>query len=173
MVAYVAADPDKWTLATNLTSGYRAVGWIASSSPSDFRLITTSGEVVRWPQHGLGADGTWLWLGADGGYATSEPTGSAVVNVQEVGRVLDPSTLIVWFPKEKEVRAGAATLVAGAVTVGNTSVTTGTLIFLTRSVTGGTLGHLSYTISAGTSFTINSSSATDTSTVNWLLIEPA
>lgn len=70
-------------------------------------------------------------------------------------------------------RMGAATLVAGTVTVNNTSVTANTRIFLSRSTTGGTTGDLSYTISASTSFTINSSSATDTSTVNWLLIEPS
>ena len=38
--------------------------------------------------------------------------------------------------------------------------------------TGGTVGTLSYTISDGVSFTINSSSGTDTSTVNWQLWEP-
>lgn len=70
-------------------------------------------------------------------------------------------------------RMGVSTLVAGTVTVANTSVTANTRIFLTRSTVGGTLGHLSHTKSNGVSFTINSSSATDTSVIQWLLIESA
>lgn len=70
-------------------------------------------------------------------------------------------------------RMGVATLVAGTVTVSNSSVTANTRIFLSRQVAGGTLGHLSVgTVTASTSFVINSSSNSDTSTVNWLLIEP-
>lgn len=68
-------------------------------------------------------------------------------------------------------RAGTAVLVAGTVTVTNTTVTANTRIFLTVRTTGGTLGTLSYTLSAGASFTINSSSGSDTSTVTYLLIE--
>jgi hypothetical protein len=70
-------------------------------------------------------------------------------------------------------RMGNATLVAGTVTVSNTSVTANTRIFLQHATTGGTPGHLTYTKSAATSFTITSTSGTDTSTVDWLLVEPA
>jgi hypothetical protein len=70
-------------------------------------------------------------------------------------------------------RMGLATLVGGTVTVSNTSVTASTRIFTSRQTAGGTLGHLSIgTVVASTSFVINSSSATDTSVVAWLLIEP-
>jgi hypothetical protein len=70
-------------------------------------------------------------------------------------------------------RMGQATLTAGTVTVSNTSVTANTRIFLSHAITSGTLGHLHISArSAGVSFTITSSSGTDTSTVNWLLIEP-
>lgn len=70
-------------------------------------------------------------------------------------------------------RMGQATLVAGTVVVSNTSVTANTRIFLSHANTSGTLGHLYISArSAGVSFTITSSSNTDTSTVNWLLIEP-
>jgi hypothetical protein len=68
-------------------------------------------------------------------------------------------------------KLGSSTLSAGSVVVSNTSVTSNSLIFLSRSTSGGTLGDLSYTISAGTSFTITSSSGTDTSTVAWLIVE--
>lgn len=68
-------------------------------------------------------------------------------------------------------RAGNAILVGGTVTVGNTSVTANTIVMLTRKTIGGTVGNTSYTVSAGSSFTISSSSGTDTSTYSYLLIE--
>jgi len=68
-------------------------------------------------------------------------------------------------------RIGVSTLVGGTVTVANTSTSANTRIFLSRETTGGTTGNLSSTRINGTSFTINSSSGTDTSTVAWHLIE--
>jgi len=68
-------------------------------------------------------------------------------------------------------RAGNATLIAGAVTVTNTSITANSVITMTRKTAGGTLGNLTYTLSAGASFTINSDSVLDTSTVSYLIVE--
>jgi len=65
---------------------------------------------------------------------------------------------------------GQATLVAGTVTVSTTSVTASSLIFLTVKTAGGTRGFFSYTVTAGTSFTITSSSSTETSVVNWWIV---
>jgi len=70
-------------------------------------------------------------------------------------------------------RMGEATLVAGTVTVANTSVTATTRIFLSRRTLGTLAGHLSYTLSAGVSFTITSSAATDDGIITWMLVEPA
>jgi hypothetical protein len=71
-------------------------------------------------------------------------------------------------------REGRATLVAGTVTVANTSVTAATDIFLTSQVDGGTPGWLRVSARVvGTSFTITSSNVADTSTVAWLMVEPA
>lgn len=70
-------------------------------------------------------------------------------------------------------RAGDAVLVAGTVTVANTTVSANTKVIVSRKVSGGTLGFLTYTVSAGVSFTITSSSATETSTVTYWLIEVA
>jgi len=69
-------------------------------------------------------------------------------------------------------RQGTSVLVGGTVTVANTSVTAFTRIFLTSQVDGGTPGFLRVSSRVnGTSFTIQSSSGTDTSTVAWELIE--
>lgn len=67
--------------------------------------------------------------------------------------------------------SGTATLVAGTVTVANTRVKTGNKIFVTVNTPGGSVGQYHSapggSIVNATSFVINSSSNTDTSTVNW------
>lgn len=71
-------------------------------------------------------------------------------------------------------RSGVSTLVGGTVVVANTSVTATTRIQLTSNTDGGTPGWLRVSArTAATSFTITSSSGTDTSTVAWFLVEPA
>ena len=66
---------------------------------------------------------------------------------------------------------GTATLVAGTVTVSTTAALTASLIYVTVKTPGGTQGFLSApTITNATSFVINSTSATETSVVNWWVI---
>jgi hypothetical protein len=68
---------------------------------------------------------------------------------------------------------GVATLVAGTVTVANTRVTANSRIFLTAQNTSGTPGFLRVSARvASTSFTILSSSGTDTTAVGYLIVEP-
>jgi len=70
-------------------------------------------------------------------------------------------------------RMGVATLAAGSVTVNTTSVTANSRIFVQPISNGGTPGHLvAAGIVAGTSFTITSSSGTDTRSVAWIIFEP-
>lgn len=69
---------------------------------------------------------------------------------------------------------GSVALSGGAATVNTTKVTANSRIFLDNQALGGTAGFLRVSArSAGTSFTITSSSGTDTSTVAWLIVEPA
>lgn len=68
-------------------------------------------------------------------------------------------------------KIGQAILVAGTKVVNNTSVTANSRIFLTVSAAGGTQGILRTSKSAGASFTITSTSATETSTVDWIIVE--
>jgi hypothetical protein len=71
-------------------------------------------------------------------------------------------------------KMGTATLVAGAATVSTTAVTASSRILLTSQADGGAPGWLRVSArTAGTSFTITSSSGTDTSTVAWVVLEPA
>jgi hypothetical protein len=77
-------------------------------------------------------------------------------------------------PEGTNAKMGTATLVGGAATVSNTSVTATSRIYLTSQVDGGTPGFLRVsTRTAGTSFVITSSSGTDTSTVAYMLVEPS
>ncbi len=69
--------------------------------------------------------------------------------------------------------SGVATLVAGSVTVAADFIDSSSRIIVTPKTPGGTPGILSTgTRVNGTSFTITSSSGTDTSTVDWTVIEP-
>jgi hypothetical protein len=71
-------------------------------------------------------------------------------------------------------KMGTAVLVAGTVTVNTTAVTANSRIFLTAQTTGAAPGALRVSaVTAGTSFTITSTSATDTSTVAWVIFEPS
>lgn len=69
---------------------------------------------------------------------------------------------------------GRATLVAGAATVNTTAITANSQVFMTVQVPGGSVGSPRVASRvAGTSFTIASSQGTDTSTVAWMIVEPA
>lgn len=76
-----------------------------------------------------------------------------------------------WPTSSRIGSTGTATLVAGTVTVANQAVTSSSQIRATNMVAGGTVGALSVVLTAGTSFTINSSSGTDTSTVLWEIVQ--
>lgn len=68
---------------------------------------------------------------------------------------------------------GTATLSGGSVVVASSAVTASSIILLTRNTPGGTPGQLSTpsaSILPGTSFFIDSTEASETSTVNWLII---
>jgi hypothetical protein len=70
-------------------------------------------------------------------------------------------------------RMGVATLVGGTVTVANTSVTATSRIFLTAQTSGAAAGALRVSARvAATSFTVTSSSGTDTSQFAYLIVEP-
>lgn len=71
------------------------------------------------------------------------------------------------------IRHGTVALTAGTVTVADVNVTATSRILLTSQTDGGTPGWLRVSArSVGVSFTITSSSGTDTSTVAWVIIEP-
>jgi len=163
----------------------QADGTYAPEADLQARAITASG-VITAPSnsaHTFGSAGTQVSLAAGvvtiaGSGLTRTLTATAAGIASNRGFQCDNGSVYFAYPTTGLImksgtgaRAGTATLVAGTVTVTNTSVSASTRIFLTVRTTGGTLGTLSYTLSAGASFTINSSSASDTSTVTYFLIE--
>lgn len=129
-------------------------------SRSGANALTTAGNFTVGGYLAVNAgqsDGQWnLWSGT-----------ANVLNIGTAGGG-------VAIAEGANARMGVATLVAGAVTVANTSVTANSRIFLTSQVDGGTPGWLRVSArTAGTDFTITSSSGTDTSTVAYLIVEPA
>lgn len=117
------------------------------------------------------------------GFTVSLPSITGIVIVDQGTQTIDGvktfSTAQIFglgfkVTEGSNLRMGASTLKAGTVTVSNTSVTANTRIFLTGQNSSGTHGELTVSArSAGTSFTITSSSGTDTRSVAWLLIEPS
>jgi hypothetical protein len=92
---------------------------------------------------------------------------TADLRIASIGRGLE-------IAEGSNAKMGLATLVAGTVTVSTTAVAANSRIFLTAQSTGGTAGALRISArSAGTSFTITSTSGTDTSTVAWHIVGPA
>ena len=113
---------------------------------------TTSGALVVAGGAGIGGDG---FFGGD-----------VVASVAGKGLKIKEGA---------NARMGTATLNGTtAVTIPTTVVTANSRIFLTVQAPGGTVG-MSYVSarSAGVSFDIKSTDADDTSTVAWLIVEPA
>lgn len=79
-----------------------------------------------------------------------------------------------WKQLGYQSASGTATLVAGTVTVSVSSVSSTSKILVTVNTPGGTRGFLSVpaaSIVTNTSFVINSTQATETSTVNWWIVD--
>lgn len=92
---------------------------------------------------------------------------------QNVDMWVNDAKFVSYSSTAAKARAGTATLVGGTVTIANTTIAASDKVFVTRNTPGGTVGDLSVPdadISVGTSFKINSASGSDTSTVNWWII---
>jgi len=111
--------------------------------------------------------------GTAGGAPTTRLTIAAAGDITATGNIIfSTAGKGIQYQSGTGARAGNATLVAGTVTVTNTTVTANTVIMLTRKTAGGTIGtSITYTLSAGASFTINSDNPLDTSTFSYVLSE--
>ncbi len=141
--------------ATWLMTGALSLGTnFGTGQWTDQAAASTDGMFFTTLNTKTGTTNLWNWQNAGTTVQSVERTGKFKFPVGGAGAVI-----------------GSAVLVTGTKTVSTTAVTASSLIFLTNGLVGGTVGILSIgTITAGTSFVINSSSGTDTSTVNWWIV---
>lgn len=100
-------------------------------------------------------------------------TGNLAVQTGNLNLQSASSKLLINATTSASASCGSATLVAGTVTVATTAVTASSLIFLTVAALGTVTTAQAVCVSAqtaGTSFVITSADNTDTSVVNYLII---
>ena len=140
----------------------RALGFRVTGE-SQQRFVMLTDGTMAWGAGGSSARDTFMARTAAG--VLSVTTGS--FSVTTVGQGLA-------VKEGSNAKQGTAVLSAGSAVVSNTAVTATSRIFLTSQVDGGTPGWLRVSArTAGTSFTITSSSNTDTSTVAYEIFEAA
>ena len=169
---------------------------IWSGSSSVFRIGSDTGTAPAFSvlaghqSSGTDVAGSGLLIQAGSGTGSGSTTGTTVAiqtpNAGSSGSSVQSQTARATFGSSgvnigpgadgtyfQRIKHGTAVLVSGAVTVSDSSITANSRIILTSQVGGGTPGWLRVSArSAGVSFTITSSSGTDTSTVGYLVIEP-
>lgn len=183
----VAAPEWGWSgTASAHTSGPEVNALALHSGGQDFALATVQTDGQMFFGDGTAAPDTPGWYREQAGTLKSD----SYVNMEAGGQ--SGGSFTSWTNQAKALvaggtggglsvaeggtptsRMGVATLSNGTVTVPNTSVTANTRVFLSRATLGASPGFLSPFVTPGTGFEINSSSVTDSATVNWLLIEPA
>lgn len=154
-------------------------------------LTTTNGNIYLEGQDD-GTGGVFLTGGSNAVVYAGYPLGTAPIGNLMAFTIFDaPYVASVSFPNAAALSGYDGSVYAtGLIYLENAAGTTSALvagssgpilntlitdpppyIMLSRFTPGGTLGHLSYTVDiSNNTFTVNSSSVTDTSTVNWLLI---
>lgn len=88
--------------------------------------------------------------------------------------IIDTAGNTLKIKEGSNAKMGVSTLVGGTVTVSTTAVTSNSRIFLTGQNSSGTHGELTVSArTASTSFTITSSSGTDTRDIAWVILDPS
>lgn len=155
--------------AVLLTSAAPSLGWQETDASADnglWDMLANGEQLIGRAVNDANSVAT-AWIAVD-------RTGTTIDSVTIAGKLISNSAGNGLSVKEgANCKQGTATLVAGTVTVSNTSVTANSRIFISRSTAGGTLGHLSYTKIAATSFTVTSTSATETSSFDYAIFEPS
>lgn len=155
-----AAPTDAIVLVIGAGSGDRGVGVRVSGDTFSRLLLGTDGSVKM--SSGSATADVSLIRGAPNLMNLS----LADLGVSTAGRGLRVA-------EGANAKQGTAVLVGGSATVADTAVTASSRIFLTSQLDGGAPGFLRVSSRiAGTSFTITSSSGTDTSTVAYEIFEP-
>jgi len=151
--------------------------------PAEFQPSASGNTALAGNVSGNDAFDRWRILGSGNfqigsGTAARDTTwgrqGTAQIGTADSDIVIGLAGKGLFVKEGTNAKSGTAVLVGGAKVVATTAVTANSRIHVTSNVDGGTPGWLRVsTRTAGTSFTITSSSGTDTSTVAWWIVEPA
>jgi len=165
-------DPTKQLNIGN--SGSTAIIAVKASATSDAVFTTRAGASADSYFY-MDALGDHWW---GNGTATQEiqlgRTANNALSLQTADFLIATAGRGLRIKEGSNAKMGSGTLVGGTLTVNTTAVTANSRIFAFCNSPGGTPGFLRCSARvAGTSFTILSSSGTDTSTFSWILIEPA
>jgi len=177
VVADVSSTNLNYTSTPNYTAGLTAQAALAAQPSSSANTILSSnqGGVAANDNFRLAGDGTMTYgIGTSARDTTWKRLGTAQVGTSDSDIIIGLAGKGLRVKEGTNARQGTATLVAGTVTVSNTSTTANTRIILGSVTPGGTPGALfvnAHTV--GTSFVIKSTSSTDTSVVSYLLVEAA
>ncbi len=163
------ADPVFYISSTN----YLQMGPAPGASKDHLEFLFNRGVDVKFTIGGSSIQTSDPLTGA-AARTLNINTGSANSNVQ-IGSGSEGTGLRVGNSGVimSRISTGTTTLVGGTATVGLGTVTSNTRIYLTVKTPGGTRGYLDAgTRTPSSGFTVNSTSASDTSTVEWIAIEP-
>lgn len=140
--------------------------------------IGTSGAgVVYEVGGGTALAGTHFRLGSDatyqGNFVIHSGDNTAVTTITPAGNISTAGTITAnggltvgsSGTAIAHIKRYSVTLVAGTATVSDTDITANTQVLISVLTPGGVVGSLDFDVSAGSSFTVNSSSAADTSTI--------
>lgn len=134
---------------------------LKESGTAKWTLASYSGGTFTFYNEAMSAEA----IGISG--STNAATFSGDVKLGTVGKGL-------YIKEGTNGTMGSAAMVAGTVTVSTTKVTANSRIFLTIDSPSLNIGSTYVSArTAGTSFVINSTNVLDTSTVSWLIVEPA
>lgn len=162
----------------------RLSGGVMKMTEFSFRAVRTSASGTAFTTQVVGDTANRIQIEADGEIRWSAGSGSTDTNLYRAAADIlatDDDFAISTVGKGLKVREGTnakmgvtAAMTAGTIVVSTTAVTANSRIFLTAQTTGAGPGALRVSArTAGTSFTITSDNAADTSTVAWMLVEPA
>jgi len=152
------------TFHADSTNAGQAIAAIVNASTAQGRLLIRGNETQKY-------DINWYVRGT----AEVEVERNRAISTGSSTPYLDDGTNGVVLRRGNRLSNGrlfgTATLIAGSATVSTSEIRTGDSVALSRTTAGGTLGDLSVgTITSGISFTVSSTSGSDTSSVFWEIV---
>lgn len=159
---------------TNSVYGFD-FGYGTFATPTKF-LSFGSGSFVYTPNGTTTSSQAWFSIKTatttSNAFEIRNINDASMISIDYIGNIVMPvAGNGIQLKSGANQRGGNATLVGGTIAVANTTITANSVIIFNTKTAGGTLGSYSYTLNSGVGFTINSSSAIDTSTLSYFIFE--